>query len=124
MRNHSVKLGSLDLDLAITFGVAREIKEKVADPMLIINAVAMAQGMAASGLLHKLRFEFDVENVAQIVHIGAKPNHPDLKLAEVQEACCEAGFFAARNAVTDFMAHFVDNTSKEAKAEGGKSEGE
>ena len=125
MRNHPAKIGDLDLDLAVTFGVAREIKEKVADPMLIVNSVVAAQNFAASGLLHKLRFEFDVENVAQVIYIGAKPNHADLKLVQVQDACCDAGFFIARNVAAEFLARFVDNTSQEAKPEGGgKTEGE
>ena len=125
MRNHSAKIGDLELDMAVTFGVARDIKEKVADPMLIVNSVVAAQNFAASGLLHKLRFEFDVENVAQVIFIGAKPTHPELKLAEVQDACCDAGFFVARNVAAEFLARFVDNTSQEAKPEGGgKSAGE
>lgn len=113
MRNFPVELGPLQLDLAVTFGVAREIGEKVADPLLIAQDAALAHRMAAVGLSHKPRFEFTATNIPLVLWLGAKVNHPDLKLSDVQEACIDAGLGVAMGLADGFLAQFIDPRGQE-----------
>ncbi len=122
MRTHAVEIGALQLDLAVTFGVAREISEKVADPMLIAAEAAMAARMEAAGIQYKAgRFAFDVENIPLILWLGAKPNHPDLKLSDVQEAICDAGFMTGMLLADGFLAQFIAPSAKEKIETKGKT---
>jgi hypothetical protein len=113
MRIHKIGLGDLQLDLSVTFGVAREIKEKVADLMLIAQEASLAQRMGAAGIAYRPKFEFGVENIPLILFIGAKPNHPDLKLSEVQDAVCEAGFGVGMAVADGFLTQFIAPRAKE-----------
>lgn len=113
MRSYSVELGSLQLDLAISFGVAKEIGEKVADPMLIAQEAATSAHMARMGIVHKSRFEFSVQNIPMIIWIGAKLGNPALKLSEVQEACCEIGFMPAMTIADRYLVQFIAPRSQE-----------
>lgn len=113
MRLHSVEIADLQLDLAVTFGVAREIKEKVADPMLIAQEAAVQARFANSGIQRTARFEFTVENIPLILWIGAKVQHPDLKLSAVQEACVDAGLMQAMQIADGFLVQFIAPRSQE-----------
>lgn len=113
MRIFKAELGALQLDLGITFGAAREIKERVADPMLIASNASMAARRDALGLAYQPRFEFTVENIPLVIWIGAKAIDPAMKLSDVQEACTDIGFVAAMNIADEFLAEFIAPRSKE-----------
>lgn len=113
MRIHKIELGALQLDLSVTFAVAREIKEKVADPMMIAQEASLVQRMGAAGIAYKPKFEFGIENIPLILWIGAKPNHPDLKLSEVQDAVCDVGFMEGMAAADGFLVQFIAPRAKE-----------
>lgn len=121
MRTYSVELGHLQLDLAITFGVAREIREKIADPLKIAQEASISARFAAAGISRNAGFEFDVENVPLMIWAGAKVNHPDMKLSEVQEACCDVGFAVAMQVADGFLAQFIAPRAKEKPEASGEA---
>jgi hypothetical protein len=49
--------------------------------------------------------------------IGAKTLHPEIKLSDVQEAVCKAGFIAGMNAADAYIARFMTPMSQEAGKE-------
>lgn len=121
MRVHSVEVGHLQLDLAVTFGVARDIREKVADPLKIAQEAAISARFAAAGINRNAGFEFDVENVPMILWLGAKVHHSDLKLSEIQEACCDIGFANAMQIADGFLAQFIAPRSQEKPEASGEA---
>ena len=121
MRSHSVELGHMQLDLAVTFGVARDIREKVADPLKIAQEAAISARFSAAGIARAASFEFDVENVPLILWLGAKPNHSEVKLSDVQEACCDIGFAAAMHIADGYLAQFIAPRSQEKPEASGEA---
>lgn len=113
MRTHSVEIGHLQFDLPVTFGVAREIKEKVGDPLAIAQEAALQARLGAAGIARKAAFEFTVENVPMILWLGAKAADPAVKLSDVQEACCDIGFAAALQIADGYLAAFIAPRSQE-----------
>lgn len=125
MRVYPVEIGSLQIDLAVTFGVAREIKEKIADPMLIAQEAAIGQRMADAGFTYSPKFSFDVENIPLVIWLGGKATDPALKLSDVQEACCDIGFVSAMQIADGFLAQFIAPRAKEkVEAKGEAKAGE
>lgn len=121
MRTYSVEISHLQLELPVTFGVAREIKEKVGDPLAIAQEAALQARLSAAGIARKAAFEFTVENVPMILWLGAKVAYPDMKLSDIQEACCEIGFGAALQLADGYLAAFIAPRSQEKPEASGEA---
>lgn len=120
MHSMQVTIGGLDLELALTFGAAREIAQKVGDPLAIAREASLEAMMAQSGIAHTPKWVPTIENVPLLIWIGAKHSTPDIKLERVQEAVFEHGFLEAKMAALNYLAAIVTPSARE-KMDGGKA---
>lgn len=109
-----VSVGDLTLSLGLNFGAAREIAQKVGDPLAITREAALEQMMGQAGLVHNPKWVPTVENVPMILFIGAKHGGEGFpKLEAVQAAVFQHGFLEARTLALDFIAGLVTPTARE-----------
>lgn len=120
MHSMQVTIGGLDLELALTFGAAREIAQKVGDPLAIAREASLEAMMAQSGIAHTPKWVPTIENVPMLIWIGAKHAMADIKLESVQEAVFEHGFLEAKMAALNYLAAIVTPSARE-KMDGGKA---
>lgn len=113
MRTFPVELGELQLDLAVTFGVAADLAKNIGDPMAMARDGAAAIAAERIGIAYQAKFAWGVDNIPKAIWLGAKPNHPDLKLSAVQEACVDVGFMNAMQIADAFVAQFLVVSGKE-----------
>ena len=122
MHSKLVTLGGLDLELAFTFGAAREISQKVGDPLGIAREAAMEAMMTNAGMAYTPKWVPTVDNVPMMLWIGAKHGGSDVKLERVQEAVFEHGFIEAKQIALDYLAGIVTPSAREKVEGGGKAE--
>lgn len=122
MHSKLVKVGSLELELAFTFGAAREISQKVGDPLAIAREAALEAMMAQAGMVHNPKWVPTVDNVPMLLWIGAKHGGSDIKLEKVQEAVFECGFIEAKQIALDYLAGIVTPSAREKMEGGGKAD--
>ena len=108
-----VTVGGLELELALSFGAAREISQKVGDPLAIAREAALEDMMLRAGLAHQPKWVPTVENVPMILWIGAKHGGSDIKLERVQEAVFDHGFLEAKIVALDYLAGIVTPSARE-----------
>ena len=120
MHSINTTIGGLDLELALTFGAAREIAQKVADPLAIAREAALESMMAQAGIVHVPKWVPTIENVPMLLWIGAKHVNADIKLERVQEAVFDHGFLEAKMAALNYLAAIVTPSARE-KMDGGKA---
>jgi hypothetical protein len=122
MHTMMVTIGGLDLELGMNFGAARELSQKVGDPLAIAREAALEAMMTNAGIVHQPKWVPTVENVPMTLWIGAKHGMKDApKLDAVQEAVFAHGFVEARGIAMDFIAGLVTPTARE-KIDGGGEE--
>jgi len=123
MRTQSVEIGGLTLELGLTFGALAEVTQKVADPLVIVREAGKAAALASAGVFnYQPRFEWTLASVALVIWAGAKATNKAIKLEEVQEACCEAGFAEALAIADAYIAAAISGGP--AKSEAAPSSGE
>jgi hypothetical protein len=120
----TITLGDLSFDVLASFGAARELAQKVADPLHIAREAQLEAMLGETGQVYHPRFMLTVENVPLILHIGAKAAGDKVTLGEVQEACFTAGLLAAKMAATDYLAMLIQGGSQEAESKGDTKAGE
>ena len=122
MREIIVDLGGEELTLAATFKASVEISDRVGDPLVIAREAAIEAMMSQNGVPYDPRWKFSVRNVPEIIWIGAKAAGDKRKLEDVQELVFAAGFIAARDVATRYLAAIVSPTSEEIEESGGDKE--
>lgn len=120
MRSMTAEIGDLRLELAATFGAAREIAKRVSDPIGIAREAALEAMLADVGQVYHPKFSFTVENVPVLIHIGAKAAGETVTLAEIEEAVFAAGLLVGKAVASEYLALIVTPRSQEAVAEEGK----
>lgn len=123
MRSMVAEFGGLRLELAATFGAARDIAKHVADPLAIAREAALEAMITG----YNPKFGFTVENVPLIISIGAKAAGEKATLAEIQEAVFDAGFLVGKSIASDYLALIVTPRNQETPdnvAEGKDQPGE
>lgn len=113
MRKLKANLGGHEIELAITFGAAAEIHEKVGDPLAIAREAQVEAMMVQGGQIYHPRWQFTVKNVPVILHEGIKAAGGTMSLEKVQEAAAEAGFMEAKAIALDYVAAIVTPKSQE-----------
>lgn len=127
MRKIKATLGDHDIELAITFGAAAELHDKVGDPLAIAREAQVEAMLASTGQVYHPRWEFSIKNVPVIIHEGMKAAGSKLKLSEVQDIVSDAGFMEAKAIALDFIAAIVTPKSQEVSdidADDGETPGE
>jgi hypothetical protein len=117
MRKLKANLGGHDIDLAITFGAAAELHEKVGDPLAIAREAQVEAMMTQAGQIYHPRWQFTVKNVPVILHEGIKAAGGSMSLEKVQEAVADAGFMEAKAIALDYVAAIVTPKSQEINAD-------
>lgn len=127
MRKLKATLGEHDIELAVTFGAATELHEKVGDPLAIAREAQVEAMLTSTGQVYHPRWQFTVKNVPVIIHEGMKAAGSDMKLKELQEIISEAGFMEAKAIALDYVAAIVTPKSQEisgSEAGDGEASGE
>lgn len=109
MRSMTAEFGGLTLELAATFGAARDIAKQVADPLAIAREAALEAMIPG----YNPKFAFTVDNVPLIISIGAKAAGEKATLAQIQEAVFDAGFLAGKGIASDYLALIVTPRNQE-----------
>lgn len=104
MREMTVEIGGEDCTLRATFAAAKELADKVGDPMRIAREAAIERVMLAQGLPYEPKWRFGVENVPLIIHIGLKAGGSDMRLSDVQDWVFDIGFNAAVGHAAQYLA--------------------
>ena len=117
MRSMDIKIGDLELSLAMHFDAASELSRKVYDLMGVVREAQIEARMAEVGLSYRPAWQATTENIPLIFYIGAKYNAPSLTLAQVQGAVFEHGFPEAQALAMEYLAALVTPTARK-KAEG------
>lgn len=113
MRELTVKLGDRELELAATFKASFEVAKRIGDPMLIMREASLEALFLSRGIAYDPKFHFNVQNTSELLHIGLKAAGSKLTLEEVQELVFDAGFLAAKEAASDFLALIIGPKPKE-----------
>lgn len=113
MRTTSITLGGKTYELVANFAASIEIARKVHDPLEIVRQAALEQLLTARGMPYTPKWQFTVENVPLVIHIGLTANESDLTLAEVQDLCFEAGFVEAQTAAVEYITCIVGPSTEE-----------
>lgn len=122
MHSKLVTVGGLDLELAFTFGAAREIAQKVGDPLAIAREAALEAMMSQAGMVHQPKWIPTVDNVPMLLWIGAKHGGSDVKIERVQQAVFDHGFIEAKQIALDYLAGIVTPSARENLEGGGKAD--
>lgn len=107
MRSITVDIAGRSFDLKATFSAARELAQKVADPLFIAREAAIDDQMGKAGIIYQPKFALTVDNVPMMLWIGAKAGGSKVTLQEMQEAVFDHGFLEAKAAVMDYLAMIV-----------------
>ena len=119
MRSMAVDIGGLSLELGATFGAAREVSEKVADPLAIAREALLESQIGPS--VYQPRFSFTVRNIPLILWIGAKAGGFKGKLEEIEAACFDAGMMECKvHAFNFIMALSTPRSTEIAQADAPK----
>lgn len=103
MRSITLTFGEKEYKLSANFKASLEIANTVADPMKMSREAAVEAMMLDRGFTYEPKFYFTVENVAQILWIGAKTSDKRVTLEDIQEAVFEEGFFSARDKAVEYL---------------------
>lgn len=107
MRTKTVDLGGVSLELAADFGVAEEIANRIADPLLIARESNAYNAFASAGIAYEPKWTFTVQNVCQLLHIGQKAAGGERTLDDIKALVFDAGFLEAQDKASDFLAMVV-----------------
>lgn len=107
MRTFDGELAGKQLTLAATFGASIKIAKEVGDPLMIAREANLEALLMSRGMPYHPRWNFTVENVPEIIHIGVKEAGSKMSLKDVQELVFEAGFPAARDMAVEYLALIV-----------------
>lgn len=113
MRSMTAELAGRHIDLAATFGAAREMSQKVGDPIAIAREAQLEAAMGAAGMVYHPKWVFTVENVPAVLHIGAKAAGSKMTLAEMQDVVMEAGFLEAKAVALEYIALIITPKAQE-----------
>lgn len=122
MRSMTAEFGGLRLELAATFGAARDIAKLVADPLAIAREAALEAMMAQVGQVYHPKFSFTVDNIPMLIHIGARAAGENVTLKDVQEAVFDAGLLVGKSIASDYLALIVTPRSEETQPDEGKEQ--
>lgn len=123
MRDMEVTLGDKKLKLAATFAASMKIAKTVADPLLIAREAMVEYMFMEQGISHNPRWSFTVQNIPQILHIGAEAAGENYTLEQIQEIVFDYGFADSRTVATDYLSLIVGPAPEEEIEEQEKSEG-
>jgi len=107
MRELQGTLGGREITLAATFGASVEIAKKVGDPLMIAREANLEAMMINNGIPYTPKWNFNVENIPQILLIGMKAAGATAKISDVEELVFESGFPAARDLCVEYLALIV-----------------
>jgi hypothetical protein len=122
MHSMNVTLGGFEMELALNFGAARELSQKVGDPLGIAREAALEAMMSQAGIVHQPKWVPTVENVPMVLWIGAKHAGSDVKLERVQQAVFEHGFLESKAVALDYIACLVTPSARERSEAGSKAD--
>lgn len=107
MREYKAELAGQKLTLGATFKASMDIAEQIGDPLMIAREAALESMMMSQGINYQPRWMFNVRNVPELIHIGVKAAGGKKSLEAIQELVFEAGFVAARDVATEYLALIV-----------------
>lgn len=114
MRDMDARLGGEPITLAVTWGASEQIAKKVADPLVIWREAKVENLALGSGAFsHQPKFRFTAENVAQIIHIGAKAAGSSITLSDVQDRMIADGLGKAQIVAEEYIGMFIAARSEE-----------
>ena len=122
MHSMNVTVGGLDLELALNFGAAREIAQKVGDPLGIAREAALEAMMSQAGIVHQPKWVPTVDNVPMILWIGAKHGGSTVKIEAIQDAVFAHGFLESKGVALDYLACIVTPSARERSEAGSKAD--
>jgi hypothetical protein len=120
MRTLTAKLGGQEVTLAATFGASIEIAEKIADPLFIMREAALEVMLSTQHIPYEPKWRFTVANIPQIIEIGMRAAGDKTDGNVIRDLVFAAGFVAAREIASDYLALIVGPRSEEAEATAGK----
>lgn len=103
MREYTATLGDKKFPLRANFQTSEQLMTKVADPLWMTREATLESIMMEKGLTYHPKFAFTVQNIAQIIFIGASAYNDKVTLGDVQEAVFDAGFYAARDEAIEYI---------------------
>lgn len=115
----TLMLGGKDYELVANWKASMAIAETVMDPLVMVKDATLAKHFANSPHLYTPRFEFTIQNIAQIIHCALRANGHELTLEQVGEAIVNDGPDEHMVKAGDFVGMLVTNGSDEV--EGGKA---
>ena len=122
MRQLTETFAGQEFTFVANFATSVEIAKQVADPMKIardITEQSFAPGQQKAG-----SFNFTIDNVAKLLHIGAKAGGHKTTLAEMNELVFEHGFFNSQAIATDYLTLIVGPQPEETLDEVEKEQDE
>lgn len=122
MRDIEVTLGGKELRLAADFKASLEIAKKVGDPLTIMREAALETALISRGIPYDPKWRFTVENVLELIHIGTQRADQRISRDEIGELIFAAGFLAAKEVASDYLAIIVGPRPEEI-GEKGSGEG-
>ena len=122
MRKMVADFGGLRFEMAAHFGAAREISEKVADP-LIIHREAVVEGMfLKNNIPYQPKFTMTLKNVPVILMIGAKAAGEKISMADIENAMFEAGLHVGKEVALQYLTMFFIKGDEELDSGEGKEQ--
>lgn len=120
MREFNENLAGKELSLAANFKASLKIAKKVGDPVMIAREANLEAMFLAQGMPYTPRWEFSVENIPELIHIGVEAGGGKESLEDIQALVFEAGFAPARDFALEYLALII-GPSPEEDGDGGES---
>lgn len=113
MESFDVTLGGLSLSLALHFGAAKDLSQKVGDILMITNEAMLETMLAKHKMVHSPKWVPTVENIPLIFWIGAKNCGSTVKISDVENAVFLHGFIEAKELALQYLACLATPTARE-----------
>jgi len=107
MREYTAELNGKELTLQANFKASVRLAREVGDPLMIAREAALEAYMLERGINYQPKWGFTVENLPKIISIGLEAAGSRLKQSEIEDLIFEAGFPAARDFATGYVALIV-----------------
>lgn len=111
-RHHKIKIGNVELTLALSFKASLEIMEQVESPTKIVESILMGHLAHKAGQEYEGEFEFNERNSVQIVTIG-NADFEGLSFEDIGQLAMEDGFISFYSTVLNYLNEMVMGRSKE-----------
>lgn len=124
MREYDGELAGRRIVLAANFAASQKIAKKVGDPLTIAREAMLEHYMLSMNIVYEPKWRFTIENIPEILHIGLEAAGERITMKDVQEWVFEAGFAAARDVATDYLALLVGPQPEKLPEKSDDSSGE